>query len=77
MCNVRTLIPPCPQMLIPLLPRYWPTATAYYVRNSKSVLIFLFGGNFPMRTERFGDIVRSPVTGLRKWRGDFRILEWG
>ena len=30
-----------------------------------------------MRTERFGEIVRSPVTGLRKWRGDFRILEWG
>ena len=67
----------CFQAWVPLAPRYWYTATCYYPPGSRAVQLLVFGGNLPAYTARRGDMVKCPTTGLRKWRGDFRILQWG
>ena len=65
------------QAWVPLAPRYWHTATCYRPPGSRAVQLLVFGGNLPAYTARLGDMVKCPTTGLRKWRGDFRILQWG
>ena len=62
---------------MPLAPRYWHTASCYRPPGSRAVQLLVFGGNLPAYTVRLGDMVKCPTTGLRKWRGDFRILQWG
>ena len=65
------------QSWVPLAPRYWHTACCYRPPGSRAVQLLVFGGNLPAYTVRLGDMMKCPTTGLRKWRGDFRILQWG